>query len=236
MRLAEYGPDFLSGEDLQDSVGIRMDDRVQQYMSGQYDIFGALDRGWEDVLRIDARGRSLDFYAELVDYLKQCRPKGLILDIGCATGRLEEDLGALADAAVIGLDNNAPYLVAAHARVKAQNVRFVRADAARLPIIDEAIDMTLLVNVLDRVSDPTRVLAECRRVTRPRGTVVVALTHDWGYSPNPLSPSDVARLLDGQGFRPARADPTELVWVLPDALNGRHLHLYRVHVAPFQRR
>lgn len=59
-------------------------------------------------------------------------------------------------------------------------VAFLRADAARLPIADAAVDVVLAADFTEHLDDATlaRVLAEARRVLRPRGTLVL-------YTPSP---------------------------------------------------
>lgn len=235
MQLAGYGPDFLTTTEMNDPVGIRSVDRVRQYLAAQYGSPALLQNKWNSLLHLEGAARSLDFYAELADYVLQRPLAGLILDIGCATGRLEVELAPHTKGIVVGLDVNAALLTAARAEIKAPNVRLVRADAAHLPIVSGAVDTALLVNVLDRVADPTEVLAECRRVTRRGGALILALTHDWGYSPNPISPDGVSRLLYDNGFRASDLGSRELAWVLPDAVNDWHLHLYRVSIARYER-
>jgi SAM-dependent methyltransferase len=57
----------------------------------------------------------------------------------------------------------------------------VRGDGMRLPIADDAADVCFSSNVLEHVPEPTRMLAEMIRTTRPGGVVYLAFTN-W-YSP-----------------------------------------------------
>ena len=156
---------------------------------------------------------------------------GPVLDVGCATGRLAFEVASRLAAPVIGVDMSRHHLQAAHARLDAQlSVTLCRADATRLPVMPGAVETVMLVNLLDRVRDPRLVLAECRRIMRRGGTLLVALTHDWAYGPNPIDPTEVPALLASAGFAPSAIARRELIWALPDAVNPRHMHLYRVEV------
>jgi SAM-dependent methyltransferase len=57
----------------------------------------------------------------------------------------------------------------------------VRGDGLRLPLRDEAVDISFSSNVLEHVPDPVGMLAEMVRVTRPGGVIYLAFTN-W-YSP-----------------------------------------------------
>jgi SAM-dependent methyltransferase len=59
----------------------------------------------------------------------------------------------------------------------------VRADGMRLPVRDEAADITFSSNVLEHVPDPLRMIDEMIRVTKPGGLVYLAFTNwlsPWG--------------------------------------------------------
>lgn len=99
-----------------------------------------------------------------------------VLDVGCGTGNLTRALGA-AKAVVTGIDLSAPYIEYARRHTSDSGVTFEVGDALNLPYPDSAFDRSLSMLALDVLPDPTRGLAEMRRVTRPGGTVA-ALVND----------------------------------------------------------
>jgi ubiquinone/menaquinone biosynthesis C-methylase UbiE len=106
-----------------------------------------------------------------------------VLDVGCGTGNLTAALGAAKVAAATGIDLSAPYIEYARQRVTDSAVVFKVGDALSLPYPDDAFDRALSMLALDVLPDPTRALAEMRRVTRPGGAVA-ALVNDFrcGYA------------------------------------------------------
>ena len=92
---------------------------------------------------------------------------GRTLDVGCGTGRnlpLFE-----ADVRVIGLDPARESLFAA--RRRAPHVPLVQGDAQALPFRDGAFDTVVSGLVFCSVPDPSRGLAEVKRVLTPAGAL-----------------------------------------------------------------
>jgi demethylmenaquinone methyltransferase/2-methoxy-6-polyprenyl-1,4-benzoquinol methylase len=90
-----------------------------------------------------------------------------VLDLACGTGDLCRTLAA--DGYFpIGADFSAGMLAAAHA-----SAPLVRADAARLPIADGALDGLTCGFALRNFVDLDAVLTECARVLRPRGRIAL---------------------------------------------------------------
>jgi SAM-dependent methyltransferase len=96
------------------------------------------------------------------------------LDIGAGTGRFGLAFVAAGDD-YVGVDLSAGMLgeFARHAAEQDRPVRLVRADAERLPFGDAAFDAVMLMNAFGGLRDWQRLLAEVRRVLRPRGAVIV---------------------------------------------------------------
>jgi ubiquinone/menaquinone biosynthesis C-methylase UbiE len=91
--------------------------------------------------------------------------RGLTLDLGCGTGR---NLPLYAgDVRAIGVDPASDGL--ARARRRAPRALLVRAAAEALPFRDGVFDTVVAGLVLCSVTDPSRALAEARRVLRPGG-------------------------------------------------------------------
>lgn len=91
-----------------------------------------------------------------------------ILDLGTGTGRAALELAArYPDAEVTGVDLSPEMLD--RAREKSDRVRWVLADAARLPFADGAFDLVALANMVPFAR-------EAGRVTAPGGAAVVAFS------------------------------------------------------------
>ena len=93
--------------------------------------------------------------------------EGRTLDVGCGTGRNLPHFDARAR--VIGLDPARDSLLAA--RRRAPRVPLVQGDAQALPFRDGVFDTVISGLVFCSVPDPTRGLAEVRRVLRAGGAL-----------------------------------------------------------------
>jgi ubiquinone/menaquinone biosynthesis C-methylase UbiE len=98
-----------------------------------------------------------------------------VLDLGCGPGVSTFELArARPDAHVTGVDIAPRMLRQARLRQSsADRITWVRADAARLPVLSASVDACTGHSFLYLVSDRARVLAEMRRVLRPGGRVVL---------------------------------------------------------------
>ncbi|MEM6638044.1 MAG: bifunctional 2-polyprenyl-6-hydroxyphenol methylase/3-demethylubiquinol 3-O-methyltransferase UbiG [Pseudomonadota bacterium] len=93
-----------------------------------------------------------------------------VLDLGCAGGFMAEAL-ASKRARVTGIDPAADAVEAARSRATlvGQNIRYDVGVGEVLPYEDSAFDAVVCVDVLEHVSDLTKVAAEVARVLRPGG-------------------------------------------------------------------
>jgi len=105
-------------------------------------------------------------------------PAGLVIvDLGCGMGTFTIE-AARRGGRVVGIDA-APAALAAARRVAAgervPGARFVRADAARLPIARGVADLVLAADLIEHLDDDTlaRVLAEARNALRRPGLLVL---------------------------------------------------------------
>ena len=97
-----------------------------------------------------------------------------VLDVGCSTGYLLEDLrSALPGARLIGVDLVAAGLRKAHANVP--DALLLQADACALPLADASVDALLSANLLEHVPDDERALGEIARVLRPGARAVIVV-------------------------------------------------------------
>jgi SAM-dependent methyltransferase len=162
----------------------------------------AFDRGWrrtdggvDPYLRYAAEGQAVNWSAELeelhseesrehfidvwtrramLERLGALPAGGVIVDLGCSTGYLLEDLRvAYPDANLIGVDLVDSGLRTAHRAVP--QARLLQADVCALPLKDASIDGAMSANLLEHVPDDEAALAELFRVLAPgaRGVLVV---------------------------------------------------------------
>jgi len=97
---------------------------------------------------------------------------GSVLEIGIGTGAVALPLTERGRP-VVGVDVSVEMLARAHERL---GEVVVRADGYHLPIGTSSVDNVLLVWVLQLVPDLAGLLAEARRVLRPGGRVIAAVS------------------------------------------------------------
>ncbi len=148
-------------------------------------------------------------------------PAPTVLDVGCSTGFLLEDLRALAPrAALVGVDLVAGGLRKAHALVP--DARLLQADACALPLTDASVDAVVSANLLEHVPRDELALAEIRRVLRPGARAVIVVPvgpHNYDYYDRFLG--HVRRYARGELARKARGAGLE---VLEDLALGAPLY------------
>lgn len=95
--------------------------------------------------------------------------RGDVLDVGCMDGRVSSGIARTARS-VTGVDI-APSPI--WNTLERDGLRFVTADAQRLPFEDASFDLVIAGSMLHHASSPTRVIREMARVRRPGGTLVI---------------------------------------------------------------
>jgi ubiquinone/menaquinone biosynthesis C-methylase UbiE len=135
---------------------------------------------WSDQLEAlheeSSRTHFIDVWTRraMLDRLPGLPTGATIVDLGCSTGYLLEDLARTRPhATLIGVDLVGAGLRKAHAAVPA--ARLLRADACALPLGDGTIDGIVSANLLEHVPDDRRALAEMARVLRRDATAVVVV-------------------------------------------------------------
>lgn len=101
-----------------------------------------------------------------------------VLDVGCGTGVLAEELAQHTRARVHGLDLDRSHLALSVRHVPM--AYFTQGNAPSLPFPTAAFDLTLCHYLLLWVQDPVQVLKEMQRVTRPGGAVLALAEPDYG--------------------------------------------------------
>ncbi|MGH3658867.1 MAG: class I SAM-dependent methyltransferase, partial [Micromonosporaceae bacterium] len=109
---------------------------------------------------------------------------GLVLEAGVGEG-YGADLLAAAGNTVIGVDYDAATV--AHLVARYPKVQAVRGNVVELPFPDSAFDAVVSMQVVEHLWDQPRYAAECARVLRPGGVLVIStpnrLTFSPGYDP-----------------------------------------------------
>jgi SAM-dependent methyltransferase len=135
---------------------------------------GSLERLHEEL----SRTHCFDVWTRraMLERLGALPGEACVIDIGCASGYLLQDLHRGAPhLTLIGLDLLDSGLRKAHA-ANPQALLF-QADACALPLADASVDAAMSANMLEHVPDDRRALAELHRVLRPgaRAVIVVPL-------------------------------------------------------------
>jgi SAM-dependent methyltransferase len=127
-----------------------------------------------DVFTPQANARLIEAFARLSGL-----PRGvLVADLGCGSGVFTELLRRCGYASV-GLDIS-PKLVAL-GRGKYPGLELIEGDAENLPFASESLDGVLLSGLLHHFPDPSRLIAETRRVLKHGGRFV-------SFDPNRMNP------------------------------------------------
>jgi SAM-dependent methyltransferase len=138
-------------------------------------------------------------------------PGAVVLEAGCGEGYGADRLAEVARV-VLGLDYDAAavgHVAAAYPRVAP-----VRANLATLPVRDGGVDVVATLQVIEHLWDQAGFLAECRRVLRPAGTLLVTTPNRLTFAlPNrpmnpfhyrEIDPDQLATLLEEAGFEISR--------------------------------
>lgn len=137
-----------------------------------------------------------------------CRD-AVVLEAGCGEG-YGADLLARAAKTVIGLDYDV--LTTEHVARKYPDVRMLRGNLVMLPFAGETVDVVANLQVIEHLWEQERFLAECLRVLRPGGRLLITTPNRITFSPGrdtPLNPfhtrelnaAELTELLVGAGFR-----------------------------------
>jgi ubiquinone/menaquinone biosynthesis C-methylase UbiE len=140
-----------------------------------------------------------------------------LLDVGCGTGALTEQLAdTVGDDGVSAVDPSQAYADACRRRVPGIVVRIGSAEA--LPFEDGVFDGVLSQLVIQALSDPPAAAREMRRVTAHGGLVAACAWDFRGGMPLLDAYWAAARSLDPDGVREA-GDDTDDQWCTPDGLH-----------------
>jgi SAM-dependent methyltransferase len=131
--------------------------------------------------------------ARVVEFVK---PEARVIDVGCGTGLHFSALQAL-NLHPIGIDISVDQL-----RFSRERSVVVRADAATLPVRDQAIDVAVAAFVHRDLDDFAGAAAELARVLRPGGRFVSVGTHPCFVAPfiNRTNERDIGKIEVRPGY------------------------------------
>ncbi len=100
-----------------------------------------------------------------------------ILDIGCGTGIVTQDIASLTEGKVTGIDIDGEKL--GYAKKTVPEVTFMKADSVFLPFKDGTFDLVVFSVVLVYIKDQQKAVAEMARVTQEGGIVLAVMEPDY---------------------------------------------------------
>ncbi|MBY0442165.1 MAG: methyltransferase domain-containing protein [Mycobacteriaceae bacterium] len=131
-----------------------------------------------------------------------------VLEAGCGEGYGAELIANVAHhVAAIDYDHS----TVAHVRTRYPRVHAMRANLTDLPLADESVDVVVNLQVIEHLWDQAAFVAECARVLRPAGVLIVSTPNRITFSPGretPINPfhtrelnaAELAQLLHDGGF------------------------------------
>jgi len=131
-----------------------------------------------------------------------------VLEAGCGEG-YGADLIADVATSVIGLDYDDSAV--AHVRARYPRVDMRQGNLAELPLANGAVDVVVNFQVIEHLWDQGQFVAECLRVLRPGGVLLMSTPNRITFSPGrdtPINPfhtrelnaTELSELLSGEGF------------------------------------
>lgn len=153
----------------------------------------------------------------------------VVLEAGCGEGYGAQLIRTVARR-VVALDYDE--LTSQHVARAYPRLNVLRGNLAALPVRDGGVDVVANLQVIEHLWDQEGFLAECRRVLRPGGTLIVTTPNRLTFSPgqdtplNPfhtreLAPSELDEMLREAGFRVDELTGLRHGQRLDTLLNGR---------------
>jgi len=131
------------------------------------DLFAGLPREYARMGAVMSFGQDPRWRRTLVDAINP-RPDERVLDVATGTGLVAFEL-ARRGCSVVGVDQSPDMLAQARRRGLDSGVRFLEAEAERLPFADAEFDALTFTYLLRYVDDRGATMRELARVVRPGG-------------------------------------------------------------------
>ena len=109
---------------------------------------------------------------------------GLVVEVGCGTGRLTLPLAASTRARVVGVDAEERMLDVARSKDPTGSVEWMRGSAYRLPLANGVADLVVMAMLIHLLRQRARAFREARRILRPGGQLSV-----WTFTPRHVEES-----------------------------------------------
>jgi ubiquinone/menaquinone biosynthesis C-methylase UbiE len=128
-----------------------------------------------------------------------------VLDVGCGTGVIENELQNNTSAEIYGLDIDPSRLILATRH--APRASFIHGDALQLPFPATSFDITFCHFLLLWVASPEKAITEMKRVTRPGGFVLALAEPDYGGRIDYPEELEMIGHMQAEALRRQGADP-----------------------------
>ena len=122
-----------------------------------------------------------EFYSTYANYVGRYQfasrfigPGAKVLDLGCGCGYGSAHLAESPDRLIVGLDRSTEGTGYGQAHYASSRLRFVRADAATVPLRSETVDAVVAMEMIEHIEDAKGVLAEAWRVLKRSGLLLVS--------------------------------------------------------------
>ena len=164
-----------------------MDWRKKRKLKGRYDSTAdSYDSRYENIQEKKVEA--------IKEYLKGSTR---ILDVGCGTGSLLEEVSSDKELAV-GVDFSIEML--RRARERLGDAKLILADADNLPFQDGTFDLVVSLTLLQNVPEPSKTIREMARVVETGGLILVTSLE------KKHKPHEIEEWMDSAGLKPLRAE------------------------------
>jgi SAM-dependent methyltransferase len=129
---------------------------------------------WYDAHYADDKRVLTPWYAGMLEWLREQRPAGPLLELGCGSGVLLERLmleQLYRTDELYGIDQST--MAVAGLADRLPNVRAGDIEAA-LPYADDSMGVVILAEVIEHLIHPWDLLAQIRRILRPGGRLLLS--------------------------------------------------------------
>lgn len=107
-----------------------------------------------------------------------------VLDLGCNDGALTAQYATKGPRSMLGVDIDPEAIARAIRERSLPGIEYRLSTTAVLPVDSASIDTIVSYDVFEHVAQPSALLAECRRVLRPNGKMLIG---SWGWL-HPFAP------------------------------------------------